>query len=93
MSNPQQNNIQNENEQIKIEINLLQDRKKKNEKSQIKRIRVKKGQSLEFSQTKKIQNIVKNIFQNKIEQIKKNTNLLQNILAQVKKERGYLKKD
>ena len=81
MSNPQQNNIQNENEQIKIEINLLQDRKKKNEKSQIKRIRVKKGQSLEFSQTKKIQNIVKNIFQNKIEQIKKNTNLLQNILA------------
>ena len=81
MSNPQQNNIQNENEQIKIEINLLQDRKKKNEKSKIKRIRVKKGQSLEFSQTKKIQNIVKNIFQNKIEQIKKNANLLQNILA------------
>ena len=87
MSNPQQNNIQNETEQIKKEINLLQDRKKKNEKSQIKWIRVKKGQSLEFSQAKKIQNIVKNIFQNKIEQIKKNTNLLQNILAQVKKRK------
>ena len=38
-------------------------------------------------------NIVENILKNKIEQIKKNTNLLQNILAQVKKERGYLKKD
>ena len=46
-----------------------------------------------LSQTKKIQNIVKNIFQNKIEQIKKNTNLLQYILAQVTKERDYLKKD
>ena len=37
-------------------------------------------------------NIVENILKNKIEQIRKNTNLLQNILAQVKKERGYLKK-
>ena len=59
----------------------------------IKRIRVKKEQRLDFFQTKKIQNILKNIFQNKIQQIKKNTNLLQNILAQVKKERDYLKKD
>ena len=80
----------------------MQDRLNKNKKSQnqfqnrlmqIKRIRAKKGQRPDFSQTKKIQNIVKNIFQNKIEQIKKNTNLLQNILAQVKKERDYLKKD
>ena len=39
----------------------------------------------------KMQNIVKNIFQNKIQRIKKNTNLLQNILAQVKKERDYSK--
>ena len=59
----------------------------------IGRIRVKKGQRADLSQTKKIKNILKNIFQNKIEQIKKNTNLLQNILAQVKKERDYLKKD
>ena len=58
----------------------------------IRRIRIKKGQRTDLSQTKKIQNIVKNIFQNKIDQIKKNTNLLQNILAQVKKERDYLKK-
>ena len=76
MPNLQQNNIQNEIEQIKKEINLLLDRLKKNEKSQkrfknglmhIERIRVKKGQTLDLSQTKKIQNIVKNIFQNKIE--------------------------
>ena len=32
------------------------------------------------------------MLKNKIELIKKNTNLLQNILAQVKKERYYLKK-
>ena len=58
----------------------------------IRKIQVKKGRRTDLSQTKKIQNIVKNIFQNKIEQIKKNTNLLQNILAQVKKRRDYLKK-
>ena len=58
----------------------------------IGRIRVKKGQRTDLSQTKKIQIIVTNILQNKIEQIKNNTNLLQNILAQVKKkERDYLK--
>ena len=34
MPNIQQNNIQNEIEQINKEINLLQDRLKKNEKSQ-----------------------------------------------------------
>ena len=69
----------------------MQDRLKKNEKSlnqfqnglmQIRRMRVKKGQRTNISQTKKIQNIVRNIFQNKVEQIENNTNLLQNILAQ-----------
>ena len=93
MPNTQQNNIQNEIKQINKEINLLQDRPKKNEKSlnkfqnglmHIRKIRVKKGQRTYISQTKKIQNRVKNILQNKIEQIKNNTNLLQNILAQVK---------
>ena len=48
---------------------------------QIGRIRVKKGQRRNLSQTKKIQNIVKNIFQNKIKQIKKN--LLQNEFNQI----------
>ena len=76
MPNLQQNNIQNEIDQITKETNLLQDRLKKNEKSlnqfqngliHIKIIRVKKGQRPRFSQNKKIQNIVKNIFQKKIE--------------------------
>ena len=98
MPNTQQNN---EIEHINKEINLLQDRLKKNEKSQnqfqnglmqIGRIRAKKEQRTNLSQTKKIQNIVKNIFQNKIEQIKKNTNLLQNILAQVKKRKRLFEK-
>ena len=80
----------------------MQDRLKKNEKSQnqfenglmyIGRIRVKKGQRTDLSQTKKVQNVVNNILQNKLEQIKKNTNLLKNIFAQVKKGRDYLKKD
>ena len=73
--NTQKNNIQNEIEHISKQINLLQDRLKKNEKSlnqfqnglmQIKRIRLKKGQRMDLSQTKKIQNIVKDILQNKI---------------------------
>ena len=101
MQNPQQNEIQNEIEQIKKERDLWQGRHKKNEKSQnqfqnglmhIGRIRVKKGQRTDLSQTKKIQNIVKNILQNKIQQIKKNTNLLQNILAQVKKRKRLFEK-
>ena len=101
MPNLQQNNIQNEIEQIKKEIDLLQDRLKKNEKSQnrfknglmhIGSIRVKKGQTLDLSQTKKTQNIVKNTFQNKIEQIKKNTNLLQNVPAQVKNKKILFEK-
>ena len=70
MPNTQQKNIQNEIEQIKKEIDLLQDRLKKNEKSlnqfqnglmRIKKIRAKKRQRQDFSETKKIQNIVKNI--------------------------------
>ena len=92
MPNTKQNN---EIEHINKETNLLQDRLKKNEKSlnqfqnglmQIGKIRVKKGQMTNLSQTKKIQNIVKNIFQNKIKQIKKNANILQNTLAHVKKK-------
>ena len=47
---------------------------------------------MDLSQTNKIQNVVKDILKNKIKQIKKNTNLLQNICTQVKK-RDYLKKD
>ena len=103
MPNTQQNNKRNEIEQINNEINLLQDRLKKKEKSltqfqngliHIRRIRVKKGQRTDLSQTKEIENIVTGILENNIKQIEKNTNLLQNILTQVKKkERDYLKKD
>ena len=64
----QQNDIQNEIKQINQEINLLQDRLKKNEKSlnqfqnglmHIRRTQVKKRQRTDLSQTKEIQNIVK----------------------------------
>ena len=55
-------------------------------------MRVKKGQRTYRSKTKKIQNIVKNILQNKIKQIKKKTNLLQYILAQVKKRKILFEK-
>ena len=101
MPNTQQNNIRDEIEQIKKEIDLLQDRLKKNEKSQnqfqnglmhVRKTRVKKGQRTDLSQTKEIQNIVKDILQNKIKQIKKNTNLLQNILAHVKKRKRLFEK-
>ena len=78
----------------------MQDRLKNNEKSlnlfqnglmQIARIRVKKGQMANLSQTKKkIQNIVKNTFQNKIKQIKKSANLLQNTLAHVKEKKEII---
>ena len=62
MPNIQQNNTQNEIERIYKEINLLQNRLKKNEKSEnqfqngllhIGRMRVKKGQRTYLSQTKK----------------------------------------
>ena len=52
----------------------------------------KKRTNYKSFSNQKIQNVVKNIFQNKIKQIKKNTKLLQNILTQVKK-RDYLKND
>ena len=98
MSNLQQNN---EIENINKEINLLQDLLKKNEKCQnhfqnglmkIGRIQVKKGQRTNLSRTKKMQNVVKNRFQNKVKQTKKNPNLLQNTLAHVKKRKRLFQK-
>ena len=56
--NTKRNNIQNKIEQIKKEIDLLQDSPKKNEKSlsqfqhelmQMRRIQVKKGQRMDLS--------------------------------------------
>ena len=76
MPNTKQNN---EIEHINKEISLLQDRLKINEKSknqfqnglmEIRRMRVKQGQRTNLFETQRIQNIVKNIFQNKIKHIK-----------------------
>ena len=98
MTNTKQNN---EIENINKEISLVQDRLKINEKSknqfqnglmEIGRIRVKQGQKTNLSQTKKIQNIVKNIFQNKIKHIEKKANLLRNTLAHVKKRKRLFEK-
>ena len=98
MPNVKQNN---EIEHINKKISLLQDRLKINEKSknqlqngimEIGRIRVKKGESTYISQTKKIRNIVRNIFQNKIKYIEKKANLLRNTLAFVKKRKRLFEK-
>ena len=101
MPNTKQNNeIEHMNKEISL-LQVLQDRLKINEKSKnqfqnrlmrIGRIRIKQGQKKNLSQTKKIENIVKNIFQNKIKHIEKRPNLLKNTLAHVKKN-YYLKKD
>ena len=74
-------NQNNEIQSINKEISLLQDRLKINEKSlnqfenrlmEIKRIRVKKGQSANLFESKKIYlKILNDIFKNKINYIKK----------------------
>ena len=73
-------NQNNEIENINKEISLLQDRLKINEKSlnqfknvlmRIKRLWLKQGQTTNLSKTKKVQNILKDIFKNKIKYIKK----------------------
>ena len=45
---------------------------------------IKQGQSTNFSLTKKIQKIFKDIFKNKIKHIKKKADLLKNVLVNVK---------
>ena len=56
----------------------------------IGRLRVKQGQRTNISKTKKKQNILKNILQNKIKHIEKKTNLLRNTLAHVKKKKEII---
>ena len=94
-------NQNNEIEPINKEINLLQDLLKKNEKSKnqfqnglmrIGRLRVKQGQRTNLSKTKKVQKILKNIFQNKIKNIKKKADLLRNALVYVKKRKRLFEK-
>ena len=99
MSNTKQNN---EIEYINKGINSLQGLLKNSKKIQnqfqnaltkIGRIWVKQGQRTNLSQTKKIQNIVNNIFENKIKYIEKKTNLLRNTLANVKKRKRLFEKE
>ena len=89
---------QNEIEHINKEISLLQDKLKINEKSlnqfqnglmRVGRIRVKQGQRTNFSQTKKIQKMLKDILKNKIKHIEKKADLLKSAVVNVKKERDY----
>ena len=84
---------------INNEISLLQDLLKINEKIQnqfqnglarIGKIRVKKGQRTNFFQARKIQIIVSNIFQNKINQIKKILVYYKIQLQMLKKEKEII---
>ena len=95
-------NQNNDIESINKEVSLLQDRLKINEKSlsqfqnaltRIGRLQLKQGQKTNLSKTKKMQEVLKDIIKNKIKLIKKKSNMLKNALANVKKERDYLKKD
>ena len=99
MTNINQNN---ENEHINKDISLLQDWLKINKKSlnqfqngltRIVRLRVKQGQRTNLSQTKEIQKILKDIFDNKIKYIKKGWSTKKCTCKCKKKERDYLKKD
>ena len=58
----------------------------------IRRIQVKQGKSINLSQTKKIQKILKDIFKNKIKYIKKKDNLLKNALVNVQKRKELFEK-
>ena len=95
MPNTSQNN---EIEDINKEISSLQDRLEINKKNlnqfknglrQIRRLRLKQGQTTNLSETKKIQETLKNIFKNKIKHIKKS---LKNALVNVKKRKRLSEK-
>ena len=96
MLNTSQNNgIEN----INKEISLLQDRLEINEKSlnqfknglrRIRKLRLKQGKKTNLSKTKKIQEALKDIFKNKIKNIKKKSDLLKNALVNVKKKKEII---
>ena len=95
MPNTSQNN---EIEDINKEISSLQDRLEINKKNlnqfknglrQIRRLLLKQGQTTNLSETKKIQETLKNIFKNKIKHIKKS---LKNALVNVKKRKRLSEK-
>ena len=94
-------NQNNEIENINKEISLLQDRLKINEKSlnqfqnglkQIGSLWLKQRQKINLSRTKKVQEILKSIFESKIKQFKKKDDLLNNALVNVQKRKTLFKK-
>ena len=94
-------NQNNEIESINKEISLLQDRLDINEKSlnqfkiglrRIGRLRLKQGQKINLSKTKKMQEALKDIFKNKIKLIKKRVDILKNALVKVKKRKRLSEK-
>ena len=58
----------------------------------IKRLRLKQGQRTNLSKSKKIQSILKDIFKNKIKNIKKKDDLLKNALVNVQKRKRLFRK-
>ena len=98
MLNTSQNNgIEN----INKEISLLQDRLEINEKGlnqfknglrRIRKLRLKQGQKTNLSKTKKTQEALKDIFKNKIKNIKKKSDLLKNALVNVQKRKRLSEK-
>ena len=79
MFNPQQNKIQNEIKQIKKEINLLEDKLKKNEKRQSIS---KWTKACRKNTNQKIQNILKRIVKtHNFFQTKKNTKYITEYIA------------
>ena len=98
MPNTNQNN---EIENINKEISLLQDRLKINEKSlnqfkiglrRIERLRLKQGQKTNLSKTKKIQEALNFIFKEKINLIKKKSDILKNALVNIQKRKRLFEK-
>ena len=88
-------------EGINKEISLLQDRLDINEKSlnqfknglkRIGRLRLKQGQKTNLSKTKKMQEVLKDTFKNKIKYIKKKSDLLKNALVNVQKRKELFEK-
>ena len=82
-------------------MSLLQDRLKINEKSlnqfqnglkQIGWLRLRQGQKINLSKTKKMQEPLRNIFGSKIKQFKKKDGLLKNALVNVQKRKKLFKK-
>ena len=98
MSNTSQNNgIEN----INKETSLLHNRLEVNEKSlnqfknglrQIRKLRSKQGQKINLSKTKKMQEALKNIFESKIKNFKKKSDLLKNAFINIKNRKRLSEK-